>query len=156
MSFSDNRNMAILASAGLLTAGLIVGGYLLGDGLLRAREADRSVTVRGLAEKDVTADLATWTIAYSANGFDLQSVGSDIDQNTQQLKEYFTQLGFKPEDIREVTVYEAATGTSCPSCKGKGYKGRPAGGAAGPRARDAPFIFPPPLLRGLVNDGRVK
>jgi len=102
MSFSDNRNMAILASAGLLTAGLIVGGYLLGDGLLRAREADRSVTVRGLAEKDVTADLATWTIAYSANGFDLQSVRSDIDQNTQQLKEYFTQLGFKPDELKPI------------------------------------------------------
>ena len=41
--------------------GIIVGGYLLGDGLRRARMADRAVTMRGLAERDVTADLATWT-----------------------------------------------------------------------------------------------
>ena len=48
-----------LAASGILALGLIAGGYLLGDGLTRAREADRSVTVRGLAEKDVMADLAT-------------------------------------------------------------------------------------------------
>src|SRR6185295_13212871 len=55
-----------LAASAILTVGLIVGGYLLGDGLTRAREADRSVTVRGLAEKDVMADLAIWTISYSS------------------------------------------------------------------------------------------
>ena len=38
--------------------GMILGGYLLGNGLVRAHHADRSVTVRGLAERNVTADLA--------------------------------------------------------------------------------------------------
>ncbi len=47
-----------LTSAGLLSIGLILGGFLLGDGLVRAKDADRSVTVRGLAEREVTADLA--------------------------------------------------------------------------------------------------
>lgn len=102
MSLGDNRNMVILASAGLLTVGLVAGGYLLGDGLTRAREADRSVTVRGLAEKDVIADLATWTIAYSANGFDLQSVRDDIDGSTKELTAYFSSLGFKPEELKPI------------------------------------------------------
>jgi uncharacterized protein len=65
----DNRRW--LASAGVLALGLVIGGYLLGNGLVRAKDADRSVTVRGLAEKDVTADLATWTIAYSATAQDM-------------------------------------------------------------------------------------
>jgi hypothetical protein len=55
-----------LASAGVLAIGVVVGGYLLGNGLVRAREADRSVTVRGLAERNVTADLAIWTLSYSS------------------------------------------------------------------------------------------
>lgn len=95
----ENRNIAMLASAGLLTVGMVAGGYLLGDGLTRARMHDRSVTVRGLAEKDVTADLATWTINYSASGFDLPTVRAQIDANTKALQDYFRGLGFKADEL---------------------------------------------------------
>ena len=95
-----SRPQALLAASGILAAGLIVGGYLLGDGLTRARHADRSVTVRGLAERDVTADLATWTIAYSARADDLQSAQADIDGGTASIRAFFSDLGF-PEDALE-------------------------------------------------------
>ena len=62
--FRDPVNRRWLASAGILTVGLVLGGYLLGDGLTRARQADRSVTVRGLAEREVMADLATCTLTH--------------------------------------------------------------------------------------------
>lgn len=100
MTLTDNRTFIPLASAGVVAFGLIVGGYLLGDGLTRARAADRSVTVRGLAERDVTADLASWTIAYSATGTDLPSVRADIDASTKTLTDYFRALGFKAEDLK--------------------------------------------------------
>ena len=61
--FRNPTNQRWLASAAILSAGLVLGGFVLGDGLSRAKAADRSVTVRGLAERNVTADLATWTIA---------------------------------------------------------------------------------------------
>ena len=60
----DMRDKIMLGSAALLALGVVSGGYLLGDGLKLAKAADRSVTVRCLAEKDVTADLATWSISY--------------------------------------------------------------------------------------------
>lgn len=100
MQWTDNKNTVLLASAAILTLGMITGGYLLGDGLTRARAADRSVTVRGLAEKDVTADLATWTITYSAQGFDLPTVRADVDASTKALYAYFRELGFKPEELK--------------------------------------------------------
>lgn len=96
------RDKVLLGSAALLAIGVMSGGYLLGDGLKRAKAADRSVTVRGLAEKDVTADLATWSISYSATGFDLPSVRTEIDNNTRELKAYFASLGFKPEALTPV------------------------------------------------------
>lgn len=99
-SVARGRNLIWLASAGVLSFGLIVGGYLLGDGLTRSKAADRSVTVRGLAEKDVVADLATWTIAYSATGFDLPTVRGEIEQNTTALQAFFKELGFKDEDLK--------------------------------------------------------
>ena len=98
--FIESKNKVWLASAGLLTIGLMLGGYLLGDGLLRAKMADRSVTVRGLAERDVTADLATWTIAYSAQSSDLQSAQIDIDRDTTAITAFFKELGFKADALK--------------------------------------------------------
>lgn len=93
------HDKVLLGCAGLLAVGIISGGYLLGDGLKRARAADRSVTVRGLAEKDVTANLATWSISYSATGFDLPAVRAQIDTNTRELRAYFSGLGFRPDAL---------------------------------------------------------
>lgn len=93
----DTVNRRWLVSSGILAIGLVLGGYLLGDGLTRAREADRSVTVRGLAERDVKADLATWTIAYSASASDLATAQASVDRDTGQIRAFFKELGF-PED----------------------------------------------------------
>ena len=104
MGWMQNMNGRALAggltAAVVLAGGMIAGGYLLGDGLRRAHLADRSVTVRGLAERDVTADLATWTIAYSATGSDLPGVRADIAQSTAQLQAYFHDLGFPADALR--------------------------------------------------------
>ncbi len=93
-----------LASSGILTVGLIVGGYLLGDGLLRARQADRSVTVRGLAEREVTADLATWTLSYAATANDLSSAQANIDRNSGAIRRFFGELGFPADALQPTGV----------------------------------------------------
>ncbi|MEM6828183.1 MAG: SIMPL domain-containing protein [Pseudomonadota bacterium] len=87
-------------TAAIVSIGVIAGGYLLGDGLLRAKEAERSVTVRGLAERDVTADLATWTISYSANSPDLANAQSKVRQDTDAIRAFFKDLGFPEEALQ--------------------------------------------------------
>ena len=91
------RNRVLLGASAMLGAAIIIGGYLLGDGLLRARQADRSVTVRGLADKDVTADLATWNLAFSKQGFDINEVQGAIDKDATQIRAFFKAAGF-PDD----------------------------------------------------------
>ena len=56
--FQGNRAI-LLGAVGMFSAALIASGYLLGDGLRRAKSAERSISVRGVSERDVTADLAT-------------------------------------------------------------------------------------------------
>lgn len=91
-------------SAGILAVGMVVGGYLLGDGLVRAKDADRSVTVRGLAERNVTADLATWTISYSSTATDLQAAQADVDRDTKQIAAYFKNVGFPADAIQPTGI----------------------------------------------------
>lgn len=93
-----------LASAGIIAIGLVVGGFLLGDGLVRMKAAERSVTVRGLAEREVVADLATWTISYSATETDLQSAQANVDRDTESIGAFFAGLGFPAESLTPAGV----------------------------------------------------
>jgi hypothetical protein len=90
----------LIAAAVILAIGMIVGGYLLGNGLVRAHHADRAVTVRGLAERNVTADLATWDLSYSEQGSDLAEVQARITQDTQAVRAYFQRLGFPADALQ--------------------------------------------------------
>lgn len=100
----EPATMRWMASAAILAAGMVAGGYLLGDGLLRAHYADRTVTVRGLAEREVTADLATWTIAYSATAPDLATAQASVDRDTQQIRAFFKELGFPADALQPTGV----------------------------------------------------
>lgn len=97
---SLSRN-TLLAAAAVVSIGLLGGGYLLGDGLRRAKMADRSVTVRGLAERNVTADLATWTIAFSETAGDLGAAQDSVDQKSQAVRTFFAKAGFPASAISD-------------------------------------------------------
>ena len=93
-----------LAASAVLALGLVAGGYLLGNGLVRAKDADRSVTVRGLSEKEVTADLATWTIAYSATAEDLATAQASVDRDSSAISGFFRELGFPADELQPTGV----------------------------------------------------
>jgi uncharacterized protein len=98
------RGRSGLIAAAIVAIGIVVGGYLLGDGLRRARMADRSVTVRGLAERDVTADLATWTIGYTEQGSELAAVQAAVDQDTRAITDFFRRAGFRDQEVANAGV----------------------------------------------------
>lgn len=94
------RNVTLIAAI-ILAIGIVIGGYLLGDGLRRARMADRAVTVRGLAERNVTADLATWTVSFSSQGTDLGTVQAEVDRDARAVNEFFRAAGFPAEAVSD-------------------------------------------------------
>jgi hypothetical protein len=89
-------------TAGIVAIGLIAGGYVLGNGLLRAKDAERAVTVRGVAERDVMADLATWTISYSATSSSIAEAQAKVREDTAAIEAFFAGLGF-PKDALQPT-----------------------------------------------------
>ena len=92
-----NRNVVLIAAA-VLGVAIIVGGYLLGDGMRRAHMADRAVTMRGLAERNVTADLATWQINFGVQGTDLAAVQQEVERDAAKVREFLHRAGF-PDDV---------------------------------------------------------
>ena len=104
-------SMVLLGSAAVLALGMSLGGYLLGDGLTRAKMAERSVTVRGLAEREVMADLATWTISYSATQSNMMGAQASVDQDTAAIRAFFSELGF-PDDALQPTGVNVSSYTN--------------------------------------------
>ena len=62
-------SIAILAVVAAL--GLSIAGWFVGHAFIEARRVDRFVTVKGLAERDVAADLALWPFQIVATDDDL-------------------------------------------------------------------------------------
>jgi hypothetical protein len=95
-----NRKIFLIA-ASVLALGIVAGGFLLGDGLRRARLADRAVTMRGLAERDVTADIATWTISFNAQGDELGAVQAESDRDAATVLAFFRAAGFPADAVTD-------------------------------------------------------
>ena len=102
-SLQDNRAV-LLGAVAIFAFGLTASGYVLGDGLRRSKAAERSVTVRGVSERDVTADLATWSVDFSNQGSDLGPVQSSVDRQARAVRGFFARSGFAANAITDTNV----------------------------------------------------
>lgn len=96
---SDNRLIPAAVIGGLLALGLIGGGALVGNGVVNARVGDRAVTVRGLAERDVRADVAVMPLRFTASGDSLSEVQSRIDADLATVRGFLTAQGYGESEI---------------------------------------------------------
>ncbi len=99
----DNRAV-FLGAVAIVAVGLTTSGYVLGDGLRRAKAAEREVTVRGVSERDVTANLATWSVEFSHTGTDLASVQQSVDAQAQAVRAFFVRAGIRSDDLSDSNV----------------------------------------------------
>jgi hypothetical protein len=89
-----------VVSGALIAGGLALAGLFMANGLSNVRRGEALVTVRGVAERDVVADLATWTIATQANGSDLSAVQAKADADAEAVRSFLQANGFTPAEIQ--------------------------------------------------------
>ena len=99
----DSR-VVLLGAVAIFAVGLTTSGYVLGDGLRRAKMAERTVTVHGVSERNVMADLATWTISFSEEGTDLAPVQQSVNSQAQAVHAFFQRAGFRPDEVTDSDV----------------------------------------------------
>ena len=88
-----------LIAAALVGGGLAVAGLAVGHGLERFRLADRSVVVKGLAEKSVESDYAVWTLPFRRGGNAFGEVQKSLAQDRDAVVAFLKSRGFKDEEI---------------------------------------------------------
>lgn len=96
---SDNRLIPALVIAAAMALGLVGAGALVGNGIVNARVGDRFVSVRGLAERDVKADLAVLPIRFTASGEVLSEVQGTIDADLATVRRFLAAQGYAAEAI---------------------------------------------------------
>jgi len=101
MGETDNcqiRNAAVILGCCLLI-GLTAAGYFIGRGTLRFKSDVRTVTVKGLVEKEVKADEAVWSLSLRRASDDLKDVHGRISADRDIVLAFLQKQGFTDNEI---------------------------------------------------------
>jgi len=82
-----------------LLLGLCLLGFFIFKGLKTFSDKDRVVTVKGLAEIDMTASSATIALSFSLSGDDLQDIIKQTENKKNAIVVYLKSIGYAEDDI---------------------------------------------------------
>ena len=88
-----------LVASIVLALGIAFAGWQIGEGFYEGRRAERYVTVKGLAERDVTADLALWRLRFTATGNELAAAQAKIDADAAAIAQFLVDRGVARKEI---------------------------------------------------------
>ena len=97
---SHKMNGSIMVCGLFLAVGVAVAGHLVGTGFVEGRQPVRSVTVKGLAEKVVRADIANWPLRFVAAGSSLSETQAKIENDTAIVVDFLVNGGVPAGDVR--------------------------------------------------------
>lgn len=93
------NHIARFLAALLVAAGIAIAGFAVSQGLERFRMADRTVTVKGLAEKNVESDFAIWTLSFRRAGAEFSGVQQALAADREKVLAFLKARGFTDEEL---------------------------------------------------------
>ncbi|MCV0439453.1 MAG: SIMPL domain-containing protein [Hydrogenophaga sp.] len=93
------NSLSRLVTALLVALGMALAGFAVGQGLERFRMSDRSVTVKGLAEKSVESDFAIWTLGFRRAGNDFGGVQKALAADRDKVVAFLKSRGFSEAEV---------------------------------------------------------
>lgn len=94
-----NTTLSRLLTALLVAGGVAAAGLFVSGGLERFRMADRSISVKGLAEKDVESDFAIWTLNFRRAGNEFAGVQQALAGDRDKVRAFLKAQGFQVAEI---------------------------------------------------------
>lgn len=83
----------------LVMLGLAIIGCMLPLSVVKWKSYDRTVSVKGLCEREVKADKAIWPVSFKVVGNELGSLNAEIDRNTASIVEFLKAGGIPDNEI---------------------------------------------------------
>ena len=97
MNASNKSGLLFLGAC--LFFGLVALGYQLGDAAIRFKELERTVTVKGLSEREFPADVVIWPIQFTVAGNDLAELYQSIDDGNARIRRYLEAAGIATAEV---------------------------------------------------------
>jgi hypothetical protein len=94
----DNDRSALVLGI-CIFLGLVFLGFFLGHSALKFKEYERTVTVKGLSEKEYPADIALWPIHFSSSNNDLTALYTSIERDSKEIVSFLMENGFEEREI---------------------------------------------------------
>jgi len=94
-----NEPRAALILGVFISIGMIALGLIVGSSAIRFKEYERVVSVKGLAEREVPADVAVWPVRFAAASNDLAELYATMEANTREIVAYLQSAGFTAAEI---------------------------------------------------------
>jgi hypothetical protein len=94
---SSTRSATVLGV--LLLLGFVGLGYVVSDGARSVKRMERVVTVKGLSEVEVPADIVIWPIVFQIANEDLNALYSEIESTNQRIAKFLADNGIEGSDI---------------------------------------------------------
>jgi len=95
----DHKKHWRFDTSAVVALGILLGGFFIGHYYYKAKVCANSVVVKGLAEKDVRADLAIWEMKYVVTGNDVIKAQKEISNQTQTIQAFLKENGFTNDEI---------------------------------------------------------
>jgi uncharacterized protein len=98
------QNKTNILPAAVLALGIALSGFFAGNALVKSRLGFRTITVKGLSERDVKADLGFWPIRFVANGATLEEARTKLKANEASVINYLTTQKFATTEFQVQNV----------------------------------------------------
>lgn len=82
-----------------LIVGLVAAASIAANGFLEARAMERSVTVKGLSEREYVADIVLWPIQFTAASNDLDAIYQEIEASNKKIVAFLLLKGVNEQEI---------------------------------------------------------
>lgn len=93
----DSKSSFILGF--FIFLGLAVLGYLVSTSVIKYKEFDRTVVVKGLSEKEVEADIVLWPIRFSVIDSNLDELNKKVEKDTNEILNFLETNGINKDEI---------------------------------------------------------
>lgn len=96
----DRCSGAKIVVAMVMAFGLALAGWFVKEGLIHLNGGERAVSVRGVAERDVQADLAIWPIQYTVTDNDLTAAQAALNTQGAKVEGFLQAQGLPAENVK--------------------------------------------------------